>query len=563
MGPMRSTNARADGTHAPKADRALVWGRLEITLGVALTAVLVAARVVAYDHAGGLWRDEVDSVNLASDPAYGETWMRAWFPALFSEVLHRWVSLGFGESDASLRSYGLLCGFLHVAAAWWTGRQFGARVPWALLVGLAFNPAMIVYGGSVRPWGLGVLTQLIMVGCVWRVVTSPSRPRIALLSIAALVAVQATYNNSVMLASACAGAGLVCLRRRDVGTILVLIAIGLVSALTVLPFFLNAIDPTNDWANVLRQEQPWSRHIAVLVEAVGQAGPSMYLVWPAAALGSVGVACVVLRKPRTAVDDPATIDRALFLLGNAVVGTVGFWIYIRLTGLQTEVWYYLPFIALVAVTVEIGLRIASDLRPRLEPIMAVAALAIFACAWGPTWPALAFRFTNIDLLVKPLAEQANENDLVVVFPWYAGLTFGRYYHGRAPSMNFPDVEKERHSHRGYRDMKRKMTLNEPIGAELARFERTLRGGGRIWLVGGLRFLPPGVAPVKLPPAPHPVYGWSHSAYESSWSQQAAFLLQTHANSIRRIPVNCPARVNPHEDLALFVVEGWRGAAGPK
>jgi hypothetical protein len=462
----------------------------------------------------------------------------------------------------SLRGFGLLCGLLHVAATWWAGRQFGERVPWVLLVLLAFHPTLIVYGGAVRPYGLGVLTQLIMVAGVWRFVQSPSWSRWALLQVVALLAVQTTYNNSVMLAAACSGGALVCLRRREIKPILALIAVGLVSAVSVLPFFLNAISPANEWAVVLRQELPWSWHLNVFVQAVGLGGPILCLVWPAAVIASLAVAFMVLRPARSAVVESATIDRALFLPGNLVVGTAGFWMYIRLTRLPTQVWYYLPFMTLLAVCVELGSRIVAENKPRLRRVPFTASMLVFAAMLFHTWPALELRFTNVDLLAQLLAEEARTDDLVVVSPWYVGLSFDRYYRGEAPSMNFPDVERERKAHGGYREIKQKMAQDDPIREELKRIEETLRKGGRIWLVGRLDFLPRGTRPLRLPPAPHPDLGWSEAAYETSWSQQAAFLLQMRGVTIRQVPVPVMVRVNPYENLPLFLINGWREPSQP-
>jgi len=557
----KSTVKAERPTESLAAPRARLGIRLEVIFALALLVVLVTARVVAFLHAGALWRDEVDSVNLASDPAYVETWMHDWFPALFLAVLRGWI-VGFGDSDMCLRSFGLLCGLLHVAAIWWSGRQFGACVPWALLVLLAFHPTLIVYGDEVRPYGLGVLTQLIMVAHVWRFVQSPTWSRWALLQVAALLAVQTTYNNSVMLLAACAGAALVCLRRREVKPIFALIAAGLVAAVSVLPFFLNAISPANEWAVVLRQDLPWSWHVGVFFQAVGLGGPTLCLVWPAAVIMSLGVAFTVLRPARPALTQPATVDKALFLLGNMVVGTAGFWTYIRLTRLPTQVWYYLPFMTLLILCVELGGRIAADIKPWFRWVPVAASALVFVGMLFYTWPALEMRFTNVDLLVEPLAEQATAGDLVVVCPWYVGLSFDRYYRGEAPSMNFPDVERERKAHGGYQEIKQKMAQDDPIRAELKRIEETLRAGGRIWLVGRLDFLPQGARPLRLPPAPHPDLGWSEAAYETSWSQQAAFLLQTRGATIRQIPVPVTVRVNPYENLPLFLIEGWREPSPP-
>jgi hypothetical protein len=537
--------------------RALRSNRREVALGVAFTIVLVAARVVAYYHAGALWRDEVHVVNIASGPAFVEEVKNDWYPALFLATLRAWFILGFGGSDASIRAYGLLCGLLHVAAAWWTGRQFGARVPWALLVLWAFNPTLIVYGDAIRPHGLGFLTQLIMVGCIWRLAERLSWPRGAAALIAALLAVQAGYVNAPMLLAASVGGGLVALRRRDIRTILAILVVGLISAVSVVPYVLNALRPANHWMHVVRREWPWSHHLALFRDCIATGGAAMQLVWLAATLSSLVVALVAIRQWRRASDGPDYVDQGLFLLGHVVVGTIGFWCYIRFTGVPTQVWYYLPLVTLLSLTVEFALRIAVALKPRMQAVLPIAAVATAACAFPATWPSLEFRFTNVDLIAQTLAGEATHDDLVVVFPWYAGLTFGRYDRGTAPSMNFPDVEKNRQTHHGYEEMKQRMEQTEPIGQELGRFERTLRRGGRIWVVGGLQFLPRGAVPLELSPAPDPVYGWNLAAYETSWSQQAAWFLQTHAKSVRLVGVEASAaRVNPYENLPLFVAQGW-------
>ena len=536
------------------------WDRLELALGLALTVVSLAARLVAYLHAGGLWRDEVHSVNMASQSDYFGTWTNDSFPILWLLALRGWIALGLGETDTALRGIGLVCGASHVAAAWWTGRQLGARVPWVLLMLLCFQPTLIVYGDEVRGYGLGALTQLLLVGCLWRALKRPTWRRFVVLQIAALLAVQSLYANSFMLLAACMGGGLVCLRRRDGRALIGIALVGFVSAVSVAPYVLYLFPKTSEWTVVVRQDVPWSWQLAVFGKALGAAGPAGCLAWGAAALFALAAAVWVFLRGKRVAFPSNHRDLAVFLLGNALVGTVGFWWYIRFVHVPTQVWYYLPFMTLLAVTVEMGAVLGATAKPTYSIARLAAVTLVFGGVLGHTWSALAFRFTNVDLVVERLDREARRDDLIVIHPWYVGLTFERYYRGEATAMNFPDVEKERKGHGGYLEMKRKMELGDPIRGELERFEQTLRAGGRIWLVGRFEFMPRGARPLVLPPAPHPQYGWNEGIYGSSWSQQAAYLLQSHAGAIREVPLPAPGRVNPLENVPLLLIEGWREQA---
>ena len=48
------------------------------------------------------------------------------------------------------------------------------------------------------------------------------------------------------------------------------------------------------------------------------------------------------------------VELALFLATFAVVGSAGFWCYMKWLRVMTEVWYYLPWLTLLAITSELG-----------------------------------------------------------------------------------------------------------------------------------------------------------------------------------------------------------------
>ena len=93
--------------------------------------------------------------------------------------------------------------------------------------------------------------------------------------------------------------------------------------------------------------------------------------------------------------------------------------------------------------------------------------------------------------------------------------------------------------------------------ELERVERVLRGGGRVWIVGGLLLPPPGQPAPHLPPAPNGPWGWHSGPYINGWLTQLGALLQAHADVTREVPLPPVGPVNVFETApALLVAEGW-------
>jgi hypothetical protein len=180
---------------------------------------------------------------------------------------------------------------------------------------------------------------------------------------------------------------------------------------------------------------------------------------------------------------------------------------------------------------------------------------------GQAWRQMHMRMTNIDRVAAEIGARCGPDDLVVLNPWYAGVSFQRYYRGKAPWVSVPDFDERRFQQ--YREFKRRMTEREPIKPVLDRITRTLQSGRRIWLIGGLPFLRRGETPEVLPPAPHGPAGWSEGAYTWAWLRQTAFLIQSRAVRLEEIPDSVGGPVNPFENLPLYVIDGWRGAAGAR
>ena len=78
----------------------------------------------------------------------------------------------------------------------------------------------------------------------------------------------------------------------------------------------------------------------------------------------------------------------------------------------------------------------------------------------PARGAAAVRQTNADLVAQTVTRGAAPGDLVLVNPWYDGISFGRYYRGKAPWITLPEMTDHRY-HR-YDLLKIKMASPRPI-----------------------------------------------------------------------------------------------------
>jgi hypothetical protein len=168
---------------------------------------------------------------------------------------------------------------------------------------------------------------------------------------------------------------------------------------------------------------------------------------------------------------------------------------------------------------------------------------------------LAARQTNADLVAATVAAAAAPRDLVVVVPWYYGVSFGRYYHGAAPWLTLPVVADHRF-HR-YDLLKPRLAAAHPLDDLLQAVAATLRGGGRVWLVGAARWPSPGAAAALRPPAPGSPAGWHDYPYIVDWSEQLGRFLQLHARGAAAVATAASGAVSDLEDMTLAVLQGWR------
>jgi hypothetical protein len=500
-------------------------------------------------HAGGLWRDEVNVVNLGGRASLGEMTKDS-FPVLMPLLVHGWVAVGLGESDVGLRWLGVLIG-LGLLGALWVSAWITRRSPPLLGLALvAMNATIISYGDSLRAYGLGSLLVTLAMGSVWAVLEKPTFWRATAAGLAVVLSVQALYQNSVLVGAICIGAWAACWRRRSWRPAALVFLIALLAAASLTPYVRPLFSGLQGVA-VLRVGFQWSRAGANLSRAIGFPLQAYVGIWALVALVIVAGAGVALRRR----EEAHGADLRLFAGVTLAVGLAAFCTFHRFAALPTQPWYFLPIMALAAACFDAGLPLLSGVwRVMVLGFALATALVAFPYAQQD----LSCRLTNIDLLARQLAAEAMPGDYVIVSPWYCGLSFARYYRGPAPWTTLPPLPD--HATHRYDLVKEQLQKTNAIQPVLEHTVATLRSGGRVWVVGHLYIPLPGTPPPPdLPQAPLKDSGWADGPFLRNWLAKVAYCLRQHSAQIERVPPPEAGEVNANEGMELCKASGWAPA----
>lgn len=554
------TQEEAQGGGATAIDAVLssMLARTELGLGLVIALLIAFLHVMWVRHAGALWRDEVVSLYVSTKPSLSDLWSSLKFdsfPGLFHLILRAWVGLGLGATDGGLRVLGLCVGISVVAGLWLNARMLGFGVPLISMTLFALNALTIQAGDSLRSYGLGMLLALLTFVATWKVADSPTTARVVLAMAAAILSVNCLYQNAVILLGICVGGCIVALRRGLWRRGALVVAIGAVSAVS-LTLHLGIIREMLELRVLLPTGLTLERIWSMFSKALRSGGGLMLWVW--IGLFAFGLLAAAIAQASSVGSAAIEARRDLILYGGTVMvaGTIGFLVFLKMLDMHTEPWYYLLPMALAAICLDVVLGTLAAERLAWRVTRLAFAAIVGVCVFLPAWRGVQVRQTNVDLIAAEMERIAAKDDLILVYPWFCGATFDRYYRGTTFWTTLPphaDLKLQR------LDLLRKQmaSTTNPIEPVLDRIAKTLQSGNRIWLVGGLPVPEKGQRPPQLPPAPHGPWGWNISPYVESWATQAGYFIVSHALRGDLVPSSYEAQVNPYENLQVVVVQGWR------
>jgi hypothetical protein len=522
-----------------------------------ITAVIVALHGNVLQHAGPLWRDEISTLRLATMPTFAgfsSSLIYDPMPALFFVVLRAWNLLyGGAAGDDSLRFLGLLIGLAIIAALWYAARASRRSAPaWAILL-LGLSPVALVWGDSIRAYGLGCLFNLLSLTFIWKLVRKRPRPiHITLAALTALLSVQSLFSNSFLLSAAIIGAALVMIHRRWWRSLAIVLSIGVLAAVSLLPYA-PVLRATQNWTGICQSPITAAWILTMMLRSVASGGDVAAVLWIAGAVAvCVGLVTAML-KPSFSRLSHREENLLLYAGFTLLIGAAGIFGFFRYVGWATSLWYYLPLMTTAAFCMDaIG---APFFRTARAAAAQALLLLIAAGVMAPVaYQATRIRLTNVDLVADEVARRAQADDLVVVDYYFYAISFNRYYQGKAHWVTVPNVS-DVSLHR-WDLLAKTMDRPQPVKPVLNLIERTLQAGHDVYVVGLAAVNRETVAPADLPPVGQNGFRRILWPYVRLWASQVAYTAQAHAvrSSIITIPLSQPSSTT--ENIRAMVVSGW-------
>lgn len=493
--------------------RFAIVSRVERYTALLATALIALLHYLAMAGKLALWRDEVAAVNLAKVSSLSEFWRLCEFDSSFIAwfaLLRSWINV-FGDSDFSLRILGAGIGLAVLGACWWTVRRFSCPYPLITLSLFALNSAVIYWGDTVRGYGLGTLLMLIMLGETWRFAQRPSWKHLFRAFVPAILAVHTLYYNCIYLFAMCLGVAAVRYRARDWRSILQILGLGFVCALTML-IYVDPVRRVAAWRSVV--ETPLSiEKVLTLFHGTGvYAAYMLDVVW-ALLLPLTPVILFILAKRKQGpgnlgvageanyllpVSSARTLhwqascgvaDRALFLLVTFSVGLSGFLILLFWHGYQPQPWHFIPIIGFVSIPIEVALLDAIRYNEAGRKLRLYFVCAFWLLVYYSSQAMVEGRRTNIDEAAERITEGARKGDLIVIQPWFYGISFARYYHGPADYVGVPGIGSEYMNVHRWDRLRDLLKEDDPIAPLMERIDDTLKSGHTVWYLGTYLAIP--------------------------------------------------------------------------
>jgi hypothetical protein len=545
-------------------------------IGTVFSTILL---VLTATNAGPLWRDEINTFNLARMPSFRDIWHNLQFdscPLLWPLLVRGCGMWGLTGCDMGIRILGLGIGLFFLISLWLCQRWIGGRAPILSIALLGGLPTFIFVVGANRAYGLAGCLLVFSFGKIWQLLESPTESRILSAGFICLLFAQCVYYDVIFLGAMLAAGALIAIRRQQWKILWTMASIGLVAGASLL-IYLPIIHRVPEYLPFCRS--PFFEATTLwngLVDALaarssanpdGPNGPQIW-IWIALLLAGIIVAVItqrtrVCQTPKLEIAstsaNPQRSDLALFCVTSMVLAIIGYSGFLLKLQFFLQPWYYVEILILCAISLD-GILSAS--WPALRPwgLVRIGFLAMMMILnAGSAWAEAHTRRSNLDVAAAFLSHNASASDLIVVQDAWEGITFNRYYRGRAQWLSVPPID----SHEVHRIDLVIAEMNEPeaMTPVLRAITNTLTSGHHVWLVGSIPIVrwqdaPPGPTPLPPRPSEMPTRWWMGS-YLSWWNQQATTLLLDHAQQEKAEAIAAPGPVNHFEDVSVVRFTGYK------
>jgi 4-amino-4-deoxy-L-arabinose transferase-like glycosyltransferase len=485
----------------------------------------------------GLWRDEVQALNIASLPTLADVTRFLYFheshPPLFYYLEHLigWLT---GDPASGMAALVLLASIVLIPAVWWLASRSQVRGAGAVAAALvAMSVPLAFFGVQLRPYALLSLAMVVSAAAMLQDRENPSRRWRLLWALTALVLIYLHHAGAVFVIGQVAAALLLTVTRpgwsvqvRAWWPYILAVAVGSLPDLVLLAHqSVASAYPAPHPVEVLRPARDlW----ALLISFPGELG-----------LGALGaLICVV---PALRASGPGLAEAAARECGRYVallfVTTLALF---TLASFRSNllVAYLVLAVAPLGLAAS-GIAIASAFASRQRWRAAFLAETAIVCVALSTVAFVGNVKTDNDLVARYMMAEAQQDDLVILVPGALGPSFNRVFAGAQSQIDYPLVGRvARYEFDGNFA---RVASREALQVVLDSVRATCRQGRRLWFVTPLNWSIAGMPPIELSRAQFGGLGQADVA--------RANLLERYANRAFGQPVRVV-----HPDLGAGAVE---------
>ena len=530
----------------PRRINAAEWCVAGLTTLVVVTLLLVRAT-----SAGPLWRDECGTAQLVHGATATQIWERfphEAFPPPYFLAVQKYGQL-FGETDFSFRILGLMIGLCTLGIIWFYAWICRNGPPLLLLSLLGLNSTFLCWGTSLRAYGLGSALLLLTFGLAAGTLTRKTKACFGGACLAAIASVQVLLYAWVIVPAIASAALVVSLAQRKTKSALAIVCLASLCAVSVLPYVKPYL-AGREWS--MLQKGPLTAGLLLTQLASGLGTPTFLTV----AVWLLLLGGLVISVPLVSISAqrPALRIVRLFALIVILTAAIGYYIFLKGLSYGTQPWYYLALITVVAAALDLSFATLSQIAAVRLARLAVSTLLLIGLPYADLG-AVRQKATNIDLIAVKLQKVAGPADLIVVNPWWLGITFNRYYHGATRWETLPMIND--HQIHRFDLVKAMMLLPDPNENLRTLIVNTLKSSHRVWFVGGVNVPEANEPALRLPDATDTESFWNSDIYLAVWSAELGRMIAPHVTGVANVPVELESGgINPLEDIPLVGVEGW-------
>ena len=513
-----------------------------IILIASVSLWLVFLHIYRVSHAGGFWRDEISSIQVA----LSQNWKSLYntqaddsFPLLNVTCIRIWNNIfnsserTISQADFIIRLYGMIAG-LFLAWCVLTSRisknSSFRQFSWTLF---AISPVVIIWGDSLRAYALGTALIVLFLGNIFEIsINKILKKKYVIKSIIlGILAVWALYGNAFLILAICMGGAAYPLLNCEWKKVVVIISIGLLAGMSML-LNIPTINKLIEIKDIAAHYISLKTIIYTLIKSISAGGVRFLYLWALGFSILFYITIYIIFWETLSKENEFIKRKAFFIFITSVSSAVLFIVYIKCVDQYPQDWYYIPLCALQVCLIDAAVTLYKPNPKLLKAGLTITILIILSSAPN-TLDKLSIKMTNVDSVASELELVCRKNDLILISDQYNASTFLHYYKGFSDVQIYPPCSRyEMASSSRIPILSAIKDGDNAIAPLLNKIKNTLQSGGTVWYVGD-----PSVFPLNSVPSipPNVIFQgvWKPGPFLYCWGAQTVNYLAINAAEIFR------------------------------